>query len=176
MTLRRYVAGALTQRELQEAGVTEPLEYSILRELAKLATLDGRIRIAQVIIAQKLNVRETVELVADELKKAKAAKSPSISKLSGTTLKVIKALDDPLELSKDDNLMALLTDEEMLRVELNFRDQARIYSKMERLRDELLEKKGRIEKSLEPVQQSINLLETLMQTFDESKTDEDEVA
>ncbi len=169
--LRRYVAAAIAQRELQEAGITEPLEYSILRELAKLATLQDRIRVAQAIITQNLTARETVQLVADEIKKAKEEKSPSSSRLSELTRKVIKALDDPLELVKDDNLMALLTDEEMLRVELNFRDQARIYGKMERLRDELLDKKSRIEKSLEPVQQSINILEQLMNNIADSTED-----
>ncbi len=166
--LRRYVAAAITERELREAGIAEPLEYSILRELAKLATLQDRIRVAQTVIAQNLTARETVQLVADEIKKAKEAKTSSTSRLSELTLKVIKALDEPLELIKDDNLMALLTDEEMLRVELNFRDQARIYSKMERMRDDLLDKKSRIEKSLEPVQQSINILEQLMNNIADS--------
>jgi len=174
-TLRDWVIAAATKQELENGGVsTDLLDYTHLREIAKLPTAELREKIAKRVISESLNAKDTEQAVKAEIEKTKlddSAAGPSLRNLAQT---VVTKLADPVALSNDEDFFELLLDEEQVRREFNFREQAIIYSTADKVRRKKLSEKGRLEKALEPVQESINFLEEVMTTMDGRSKDEED--
>ena len=165
-TLRRWVIAAATNQELEGVGLaTESLDYSHLREISKVPTEEGRVMVARAVIEGSLKVKATMELVRVEIQKGKVEASPA-SDFCGLAESVIEGLDNPVSLSEDEDVSSVLLDESQLRQEFNFREQASIYGKAEKVKTQMLKEKSVIEERLENVQQSITFLEKVMNTFD----------
>ncbi|MGO9121234.1 MAG: hypothetical protein ACLQPD_26940 [Desulfomonilaceae bacterium] len=164
-TLRRWVSAAATNQELLGDGLnTESLDYSHLREISKIHTKEGRLMVAKAVIEGSLKVKAAVELVRLEIRKGKADVSPE-SDFCGLAQSVMEGLDNPLSLRDDEDVSSVVLDETQLRQEFNFREQASIYSKAEKVKTQMLKEKSVTEERLETVQQSITFLENVMNAF-----------
>jgi len=170
--LRRWVAAGAAWQELANAGVdTDTITYSHCREIAKLPTLKSRISMGERVVAESLTVKETIEAVQEENAKGKPEASSSDSDLCGLARAVIEKLDDPVALSEDEDFCDVLLDSAQVRAEFNFREQSKIYDKAEKIKKQEIREKSDLEHRLEGLQQSINFLEDLMNTFDGKEED-----
>ncbi|MBM3299660.1 MAG: hypothetical protein FJY85_06880, partial [Deltaproteobacteria bacterium] len=89
----------------------------------------------------------------------------------GLARAVIEKLDDPVALSEDEDFCDVLLDSAQVRAEFNFREQSKIYDKAEKIKKQEIREKSDLEHRLEGLQQSINFLEDLMNTFDGKEED-----
>jgi len=177
--LRRYVSAAATWQELGTHDVdTDRTGYSHCREIAKIPTLAGRIAVGNRVVAESLTVKQTIEAVQAEIAKTKkAAKTDADTDLCELARTVIQRLDlDPILLSEDPDLSEMLLDSAQVRTEFNFREQSKIYGKAEKIKKEQIREKSDLEHRLEDLQQSINFLEDLMDTFDGKEEDAETAA
>jgi len=173
-TLRRYVLAAAAMKELQAKGVeTDALEYSHLRELSKLPEEVMREKVARMVIERSATARETERLVSIEIERAQLErKKPKPDKadkdrFSELAIEIIGKLDDPEKrIIWDGKIKALLLDPAKARAKFNFREQAKIYDKAERVLGKKIEQKSNIEKMLADNQANIEFLENVMDTFD----------
>jgi len=176
--LRRWVTAGATWQELGNAEVdTKSLTYSNCREIAKVPTLAGRISIGKRVVAESLTVKQTIEAVQAEIAKTKkAAKTDADTDLCELARTVIQRLDDPIFLSEDEDFCEILLDSAQLRAEFKFHEQTKIYDKAEKIKKQKIREKSDLEHRLEGLQQSINFLEDLMDTFNSKEEDAETAA
>jgi len=176
--LRRWVAAGATWQEWANAGVdTDKATYSHCREGAKVPTLAGRISVGKRIVAESLTVKQTIEAVQAEIAKTKkAAKTDADTDLCELARTVIQRLDDPIFLSEDPEFCEILLDSAQVRTEFNFREQSKIYDKAEKIKKQRIREKSDLEHRLEGLQQSIDFLEDLMDTFDGKEVESETAA
>jgi hypothetical protein len=173
-TLRRYVLAAATMKELQGKGVdTDSLEYSHFREISKLPEELMREKVAKMVIEKSATARQTERLVNTEIAKARLerrkpkADGGDKDKFSKLAVEIIGKLDDPEKrIFNDLDLKALLLDPIQARAKFNFREQAKIYDKAERVLQKKAEEKSNLEKTFASNEANIEFLENLMDTFD----------
>jgi hypothetical protein len=176
--LRRWVAAGASWQELGSHGVdNDRLGYSPCREIAKIPTLEGRISVGKRVVAESLTVKQTIEAVQAEIAKTKkAADTPADTYLCPLAKSVIQRLDDPVFLSEDQDFCEVLLDSAQVRTEFNFREQSKIYNKAEKIKKQKIREKSDLENRLEGLQQSINFLEDLMNTFDGKEVESETAA
>ncbi len=176
--LRRWVAAGATWQDLGNHGVdNDRLGYSPCREIAKIPTLAGRISVGKRVVAESLTVKETIEAVKAEIAKTrKAADNTAEAGLRPLAKQVFERLDDPVFLSEDQDFCDILLDSDQVRTEFNFREQSKIYDKAEKIKKQKIREKSDLENRLEGLQQSINFLEDLMNTFDGKEVESETAA
>ena len=175
--LRRWVVAGTTWQELDNEGLnTDRVEYSHCREIAKVPTLKGRISVGKRVIEESLTVKETIEAVKAEIAKGKPPATSTDTGLCPLAQTVIQRLDDPVFLSEDPDFCEILLDSVQVRTEFNFREQSKIYDKAEKIKKQRIREKSDLEHRLEGLQQSINFLEDLMNTFDGKEVDSETAA
>ncbi len=176
--LRRWVTAGATWQELGNAGVdTDSVTYSHCREAAKIPALEGRISVGKRVVAESLTVKQTIEAVQAECAKTKkTAETCADTDLCPLAETVIQRLDDPIFLSEDPEFCEILLDSAQVRTEFNFREQSKIYDKAERIKKQKIKEKSDLEHRLEGLQQSINFLEDLMDTFDGKEVESETAA
>lgn len=169
-TLRRWVTAAATEEELREDGIdTQQLSYSALREIAKIPTKTARAGVAEQIITEGLKgdaVNDLVRKKLDQTKGLKKAHSTSKSEdgLVGDLTREITSKFETVENNAE--WRSLLLDSDQFRQKFNFREQSVIYERAVEHKKLLNQKKGKLEKKMEPVQKTLNFLEDLIAAFE----------
>jgi hypothetical protein len=173
-TLRRYVLAAATMKELKATTIAvDSLEYSHFREISKLQDQARRQKVARIVVDKALTARQTEDLVATELEKAKLEGSKSKrsdgseDKFSALALEIISKLDDPAKnIIGNESLASILLHPTEVRTKFNFREQAKIYDKVERVMKRKSEEKAKLEEVVSINKANMKFLQDLKTNLD----------